>query len=401
MHLPYLSRDKVKLYANFWKLYLFRFFINLYLIGPVFLAFYQDFAGLSFKYMMFAQAWYMLWIFLLEIPSGIVADSFGRKKTLILATILNCVAIFVYSLYPNFYIFLVAEFLWAVSFVLFSGTDDALAYDSLKQIGDTHRSVKVFSKMESFAYFGILIATPLGGILADSLGPRMIMMVMTIPYVFAFLIAISLKEAKVEEPIGWRYYFHNFKYEFRLFKANKILLALAFDLIFLYILVYPMIWLYLDILSKYNLSISYLGFVYAGWVVLSIILMNSFDIFESIFKSKRAFLTISGIIVAVMFFLLAFFKSLPILIIALIIGCAFGFSRRPLLINYMNKHIPSHKRATLLSSISMIENFFLSFITSLIGIFSENWVYPMLIILGFLAIIFTLFSSVKEDHLID
>jgi len=401
MFLPYLSREKAKLYANLWKLYLFRICINLYFIGPVYLAFYQDFAGLSFKYMMFAQAWYMLWAFLLEVPSGIIADSFGRKKTLILASIINCVAIFIYSLYPNFYLFLVAEFLWAVAFVLFSGTDDALAYDSLKQIGEAHRSVKVFSRMESFASFGVLIATPLGGILADAFGPKMVMLFMTIPYAFAFLIAISLKEAKIEEPICLQYYIHNFKYEFRLFKSNKILIALAFNLISIYIIIYPMIFLYQDILLVNGFSNTATGFVYAGWIMLSIILMNSFDIFELIFKSKKAFLTISGIVVAIMFFLLAFSNYPPLLVIALILGCAFGFARKPLLINYMNKHIPSHKRATLLSSIGMIENFFLVFITLLMGIFSESWLQPMLITLGILTLIFVYFSRVREEYLVD
>lgn len=400
MHLPFLSRDKYSLYANTWKLYLFRFFINLYLIGPVFLAFYQDFAGLSFKYMMFSQAWYMFWIFILEISSGIFADYFGRKKTLIFATIINGIAIALYSLYPSFYLFLFAEFLWALAFVLFSGTDDALAYDSLKQINETHQSEKVQSRLESFAYFGILIATPLGSIIASTYSARLVMIIMAIPYIFALIIALTLKESKIENPLNLNYYIHNFKYELKLLKSNKILIALILDLVLLYVIIYPMIYVYQDILMIANLDLFYLGFVYAGWSILTIVFMNSYDIFENIFKSKRAFLIISGLAIALMYLVLVFAKSLPLIIITIIIGCSLGFARRPLLINYMNKHIPSHKRATLLSLVSMFETFILIFIIQLIGILSENYLSITMLVLGLLALFITLYSSVKEDHLL-
>ncbi len=395
-----MSKDKINLYANIWKLYLFRIFISIYLLGPIFLAFYID-AGLSFKYLMYAQAFYTICIFLLEIPSGIIADYFGRKKTLIVATILNAFAVYLYALTNNFWVFLIAEFFWALSFVLFSGTDEALVYDTLRNVDDVHKSKTVFGRLESFSSFGVLIATPLGGILASLLSPKIVMYLMVFPYVIAFLIVITLKEAKIENPVSWDYYFKNYKSELKLLISNLALFKLIINLVAIQVLIYPIIWIYQEVFTELNLSLFYMGFIYSAWLILAIILMNNFNFFEKFFYSKKIFLIFSGIFVAIMYFVIAFSSNLYLLLIFIILGASFGLARKPLLLNYINYYIPSYKRATILSLISMIIFLFVSIIQYSIGFFSEFSKMILFIIMGLLALGFTFLSKIKNEELID
>lgn len=70
-----------------------------------------------------------------EIPSGAVADTFGRKKTMILSLIMSIVSSLCMILSGGFASTAFAIGISALSYNLSSGTREALAYDSLKQDG--------------------------------------------------------------------------------------------------------------------------------------------------------------------------------------------------------------------------------------------------------------------------
>lgn len=82
----------------------------------------------------------------MEIPTGVIADRFGRKTSIILGSIVLSIAALIYGSIPNFYNFLLGEFLFAIGVALISGADKAILYDSLKENNQEHLSVKIFSK---------------------------------------------------------------------------------------------------------------------------------------------------------------------------------------------------------------------------------------------------------------
>lgn len=51
------------------------------------------------------QAIFTFSIFLFEIPTGVIADRFGRKTSLILSGVVTGIAALVYSSYPSFWVF--------------------------------------------------------------------------------------------------------------------------------------------------------------------------------------------------------------------------------------------------------------------------------------------------------
>ncbi|MDE6030318.1 MAG: MFS transporter [Oscillospiraceae bacterium] len=67
-----------------------------------------------------------------EIPSGILADVFGRKKMLIVSSIMRIVGNIVMILSNDLFMVCFSIAFHALSYNFSSGTDEALAYDSLK-----------------------------------------------------------------------------------------------------------------------------------------------------------------------------------------------------------------------------------------------------------------------------
>ena len=72
---------------------------------------------------------------LFEIPSGVAADVFGRKKTMVLSQLASLLSSVMMILSKDFCTTAFAIGLSALSYNLASGTREALAYDSLKLAG--------------------------------------------------------------------------------------------------------------------------------------------------------------------------------------------------------------------------------------------------------------------------
>jgi len=99
---------------------------------PIIVLFYQE-NGLSMQNVLTLKAFYSVAVVIMEIPSGYFADIWGRKKTLILGSVLGCLGFVVYGFSSDFYGFLLAELILGVGSSFISGADSALLYDSLLQ----------------------------------------------------------------------------------------------------------------------------------------------------------------------------------------------------------------------------------------------------------------------------
>ena len=84
------------------KFYGIEFFRSFHFIGGVLVPFFLDWGQITFTQVLILQAWFMLWIMVLEIPSGAIADRFGRKLTVMLGLGSNIIALLVYSSMPLF-----------------------------------------------------------------------------------------------------------------------------------------------------------------------------------------------------------------------------------------------------------------------------------------------------------
>lgn len=92
--------------------------------------------GYSLVEIGFAETVFHITSLLFEIPSGVLADVFGRKNMLIVSSIMRMLGNIIMIASCNLFMVCTSIAFHAVSYNFSSGSGDALAYDSLKMAGD-------------------------------------------------------------------------------------------------------------------------------------------------------------------------------------------------------------------------------------------------------------------------
>ncbi len=81
---------------------------------------------------------------ILEIPSGVVADILGKKKTLLLSRALYVIEVYILTFHNGFLLFLIAKIISGFGVSLSSGTSSALLYDTLKKLKRERKNIKKY-----------------------------------------------------------------------------------------------------------------------------------------------------------------------------------------------------------------------------------------------------------------
>jgi len=386
--------------ANIWKMNLFLFLRGLHFFIGVLVPFYMDWGGLKFSQIMLLETFFVIIVFVLEIPSGAFADKFGRKTSLILAALANAIAVLIYTTYPSIYIFLLGEVFWGLSVALLSGPSDALVYDTLKAEGREKESKDILGKFRAYEMIGIVVASPFGSIIADAFGLRFVMAFTAVPLLFAFFLGFTLKEPPYKEEKK-ESYFELIKNGLKYFKNHKILKMMTIDRIIISSLVFTFFWSHQLILKDMGVPLRYFGWVVGIMTLIEVFVLRSLNMIDKKMGKKKYLIIITGLLPGIGALLIAFFQ-MPILVIpVLIITLGFGFSRDMIFMNYMNKHIESHNRSTVLSVISMARSVVFAVVFLAFGYLVEWNLYASLGIIGGIMIMTTVLSGVKESHLID
>ena len=134
------------------------------LFMPFMIPFYQD-NGLTLSDISILKAIYSIAIVILEIPSGYLADILGRKRTLIIGSVLGFMGFFTYSLSYGFMGFLIAEIILGFGQSLISGADSAMLYDTLEDMDRKDEYVKYEGRVISIGNLAETIAGVVGGLL--------------------------------------------------------------------------------------------------------------------------------------------------------------------------------------------------------------------------------------------
>ncbi len=383
-----------------WRYYAFCFLKDLAFFSAVLVPFFTEWGGISLTQVQIIQSWFMFWLFVLEIPTGAVADFIGRKHSVSLGAFVVAIAVLVYGSVPKFEIFLLGEFLFAVAMALISGADEALLYDSLKEAGREDERKKVFGKANSFHLFGMLVAAPVGSLIASRQGLNAPMLFSAIPYFLASLVAWSIREPNIHQVKSEsRRYVDIVRNGFSYLRGHKILRLLALDAVVVASSAYFIIWLYQPFLRSLGIGIFYFGVIHAILVLSEILVSSNFERLTKIFKSDKRYLRISALIVVVTFLMVAIQPNIVTISVLVIFGGGFGLTRLPLMSSYMNKFIPSEQRATVLSSISMLRRFALVILNPFIGFAADHSLRAAALIVGLLPLAIFFFSPIEQEML--
>ncbi len=180
---------------NIPRLYLIKISKWFNIVMPVVVLFYQD-NGMDMQQIFTLKAIYSIAIVTMEVPSGWMADVWGRKKTLFIGSVLGAAGFFIYSFSFGFWAFAMAEIILGAGHAFVSGADSAMLYDGLKASGKTDQYIKHEGRITSAGNFAEAFAGVIGGLLAA--------ISLRTPFYFQFAVAaiaipaaFTLKEPRV------------------------------------------------------------------------------------------------------------------------------------------------------------------------------------------------------------
>ena len=164
--MPLSPEDARSLEANIWRFYLFRFFVDFQLWLPIWAVYLIDERGLSLTQLTALDAPFWILLIVLEVPTGAIADRWGRKVSLSYGAFANAIAVVVFGLATNFGVLLVSYMVWAAAFTLYSGADSAFVYDSLRAIGRERDYPKLWGRARAIQAIGAILGLLIGSLVA-------------------------------------------------------------------------------------------------------------------------------------------------------------------------------------------------------------------------------------------
>ncbi len=359
----------MKLISNIKKFYAFSFFSDLLFIMPVIVLFWQQ-NGLSLTQIMFLQSIFAIAIVLFEVPTGVIADKYGRKHSISIGTIILIVGVGIYSLGFSFWQFALAEIVWALGLTFVSGTDSALVYETLKQSKKEKDFKKVWGNTKSFNYLATGTAAIIGGFVATySLRANWYLEILTLT--FALLLVLSFKEPKhykiVEEKNYWKHTKESFKEAF----TKKPLLFLVLFHALLATISRIGLWFYQPYMESSGLPLASFGIIWAAFTIFAISGSKLSHRLESKLSARWSLWFIILMMTLSMIFMSYWFALFGILFI---FSQQFirGFSP-PVLQDYTNKILTPERRATLLSIQSLAGSLTFAVIGPIFGFIGDTY----------------------------
>lgn len=170
------------------KFYLASFLKNQLYFTPILILFFLDF-GLTYKEIFLIFTIGSVFSFLIEIPTGIFADFYGKRRSIILSKFFIFVSFLIFGFSSNFWFFVVAQVVYELGKAFRSGTETAYAYDYLASERNkskiTYTEVK--GKQKFYARISESLSAFMGGFLVVYLGFQMIFFVAAIPAFLNFV----------------------------------------------------------------------------------------------------------------------------------------------------------------------------------------------------------------------
>jgi len=167
----------------FWRFRLYGFLKNLRFFDPFLILFLRE-MGLSFFEIGVLYSIREISMNLLEIPTGILADAFGRRRAMLASFAAYLASFAVFYALPSFWAYVGAMVLYAIGETFRSGTHKAMILEHLRQSHREGEKVAYYGRTRAASQLGSAVAALLaGGLVLCSGGYRVVFLASMVPYV--------------------------------------------------------------------------------------------------------------------------------------------------------------------------------------------------------------------------
>lgn len=361
--------DAQRMKRNIRIVYALAFFHTFMLIAPVLVPFFES-KGLSLSEIFYLQAIFATIIVLLEAPSGYLADKMGRRAVLVIGSVAHGAGYLFLVFADGFWQLAVFEIILGVAMSMMSGADLALLYDTeraISKVEDEH-SFSIANLASTKAYANGVGAL-LGGAMALWSFDAIVLAQAAVSWV-CLVLAMMLVEPpieKIENPVTTL----NFKAIYRhLIKGDKVLRQIFIAIPLYNLSTFQVGWLVQPYWQEHGLTMLMFGIL---WCAQSVTVGIASHCGHAIEKRKGAVfaLLVIGILPIIGHFGMAWFDGWYGIGICFILFFCRGLYQ-VVLVNALNKRVPSQVRATVNSLTSLTFRFGFIFSGPVVGHIAET-----------------------------
>lgn len=160
----------------------------------VWVVYLLDFRHLTLTQVGVMEAFYWGVKLLMEVPSGAVADRFGRRASFALGLLMEGSGVMLFAFASNFPLLLVSYVLWSSGFSFRSGNDQAYLYDTLATEGRSAEFPSRAGVLNALTTASFMTAGIAGGWIAEATSLQIVMLVGALPYVLGGLTVAAMQE---------------------------------------------------------------------------------------------------------------------------------------------------------------------------------------------------------------
>jgi len=180
---------------QFYKFCLYGFLKNQKFYEPFFLLFLLS-KDISYLKVGILYGIKELVVNILEIPGGIIADSVGRKRTMIISLIFYCISFITFYFSESYTILVVAIALFGIGDVFRTGTHKAMIYDYLGTQGWDDMRVYYYGHTRSWSMVGSALSALMAGFIVLYGGSYdRIFLYSIVPYALNLILILSYPES--------------------------------------------------------------------------------------------------------------------------------------------------------------------------------------------------------------
>lgn len=293
---------------------------------------------------------------LFEIPTGYLADRFGRKRTLLFGMVISMIASVFAMFAHGFWAFCFQFMLMSFGFSCHSGTEEALLFDTLKETKDENRMTHYIARLSSARQAMKIVIPSLGALFARNLLDWQFQVLLGVDVFCAMLSFFIL--TRLEEP-------HHVKdvlaeeqgilrQSLQTIRSEPFLMRAALNKILIFIVSF-LIWrLYQPYFLAYGVPTWWIGIFYASFQTAMTVCFFFIEKIEKRFHPVQVvFWSTAAIVLGLLGML--FFKKPFLLVVSTWFAIVMSSIREPMFSHAMNRRIQSHSRATTLSNLYVLK----------------------------------------------
>jgi MFS family permease len=360
--------------GNIWRLFAVQALLMFILWVPIWVVFLQR-KGLSLTQVGLLEGVAWTITAFLEVPTGAIADRWGRKASIAVGASLYALAMFLILAEALSPAFLLGYALWNSSTAFVSGADSALLYDSLKADGRAAEAAKQTGRYAAINQASQGIASLVGAAIATIDINLCFAICGVLGLLAAGLVLTTHEPPRTTEDGEYLGYWRNLKTAVRIAARRPVVRALV--LLNATILTVPLV-VYYVLLQPYSLGVG-LPLAALGIVVIAVQLSTVVASWLA-YRTAGHFELTSVVAVALSVLIaataiLAALPSIPSLAVMLAVALVPALLT-PLLSARLNDLIPSGQRATILSLGALLFELGLAIAMPLLLAFADRFGAP-------------------------